>query len=71
MVDDSSKQISIRFSESDWERIVIAAAKYGLKPVQYIRTCVIQRLNGSLVDAGTVDEILLRERSERSQRRSF
>lgn len=61
MTDDSQRQVSIRFTSEDWDKIVIEAGKYGLKPAQYIRTCVIQRLNGKLVDSGTIDEILLRD----------
>ena len=61
MSEDSQRQVSIRFSSEDWDKIVIEAGKYGLKPAQYIRTCVIQRLNGKLVDSGTIDEILIRD----------
>jgi len=69
MSEESQRQVSIRFSSEDWGRIVIEAGKYGLKPAQYIRTCVIQRLNGKLVDAGTIDEILLQDRLENRGRR--
>ena len=69
MSEESQRQVSIRFSSEDWDRIVIEAGKYGLKPAQYIRTCVIQRLNGKLVDAGTIDEILLQDRLENRGRR--
>jgi len=69
MSEDNQRQVSIRFSSEDWDRIVIEASKYGLKPAQYIRTCVIQRLNGKLVDAGTIDEILLQDRLENRGRR--
>ena len=48
----------------EWEKIVVAAEKYGVKPVQFVRSCVLQRLNGTLVDAGTIDEILLQDRTE-------
>ena len=61
MSEDSQRQVSIRFTSEDWDKIVIEAGKYGLKPAQYIRTCVIQRLNGKLVDSGTIDEILIRD----------
>jgi hypothetical protein len=69
MADEGQRQVSVRFSNADWDRIVIEAGKYGLKPVQYIRTCVIQRLNGKLVDAGTIDEILLQDRLDTRGRR--
>jgi len=62
MSESNQRQVSIRFNEDDWDRIIIEAGKYGLKPAQYIRTCVIQRLNGLLVDSGTIDEILLHDK---------
>ncbi len=62
MSDSNQRQVSIRFNEDDWDRIIIEAGKYGLKPAQYIRTCVIQRLNGLLVDSGTIDEILIHDK---------
>ena len=62
MSDSKGKQVSIRFSQEEWDKIIIEASKFGLKPAQYIRTCVIQRLNGILVDSGTIDEILLQDR---------
>ena len=61
MSEGKGKQVSIRFSEEEWNRILVEASKFGLKPAQYVRTCVIQRLNGKLVDSGTIDEILLRD----------
>ena len=64
MSDQRDKQITIRFSAEDWERIVVEATKYGLKPVQFIRSTTLQRLNGTLVDTGTIDEILMRDRTE-------
>jgi hypothetical protein len=48
----------------EWEKIVVASEKYGVKPVQFVRSCVLQRLNGTLVDSGTIDEILLQKRTE-------
>ncbi len=62
MSEGKGKQVSIRFSEEEWNRILVEASKFGLKPAQYVRTCVIQRLNGILVDAGTIDEILVQDR---------
>jgi hypothetical protein len=64
MTSKRSKQITIRFSMEEWEKIIVAAEKYGVKPVQFVRSCVLQRLNGTLVDSGTIDEILLQGRTE-------
>jgi hypothetical protein len=64
MTSKRSKQITIRFSMEEWEKIVVASEKYGVKPVQFVRSCVLQRLNGTLVDSGTIDEILLQGRTE-------
>jgi hypothetical protein len=55
MSDQSSKQITIRFTLSDWVQILKEAQDEGIKPVQYIRSTVLKRLSGTLVDVKSID----------------
>ena len=55
MSDQSSKQITIRFTVSDWVQILKEAQDEGIKPVQYIRSTVLKRLSGTLVDVKSID----------------
>jgi len=55
MTDESSKQITIRFTLSDWVQILREAQDDGIKPVQYIRSTVLKRLSGTLVDVKSID----------------
>lgn len=55
MSDESSKQITIRFTLSDWVQILREAQDDGIKPVQYIRSTVLKRLSGTLVDVKSID----------------
>jgi len=55
MTDESSKQITIRFTLSDWVQILKEAQDDGIKPVQYIRSTVLKRLSGTLVDVKSID----------------
>jgi len=65
MTDESSKQITIRFTLSDWIQILSEADAEGIKPVQYIRSTILKRLSGTLVDVKSIDAYLrLRERDD-------
>ena len=66
----SSKQITIRFELTDWIRILGEAAdEAGIKPVQYIRSTILKRLNGHLVDAKSIDAYLKTTGERRPPRR--
>ena len=58
MTDESSKQITIRFTLSDWVQILREAEDDGIKPVQYIRSTILKRLSGTLVDVKSIDAYL-------------
>jgi hypothetical protein len=65
MTEESSKQITIRFTLSDWIQILREAEDEGIKPVQYIRSTILKRLSGALVDVKSIDAYLrLRERDD-------
>ena len=65
MAKESSKQITIRFTLSDWIQILSEADAEGIKPVQYIRSTILKRLSGTLVDVKSIDAYLrLRERDD-------
>jgi len=65
MTEESSKQITIRFTLSDWIQILREAEDEGIKPVQYIRSTILKRLSGTLVDVKSIDAYLrLRERDD-------
>lgn len=55
MSKETSKQITIRFNLSDWIQILREAEDEGIKPVQYIRSTILKRLSGSLVDVRSID----------------
>ena len=55
MSKEASKQITIRFNLSDWIQILREAEDEGIKPVQYIRSTILKRLNGTLVDVRGID----------------
>ena len=68
----SSKQITIRFELADWVRILQEAEQAGIKPVQYIRSTVLRTLNGSLIDAKSIDAyITQQEKDQFHKRRGF
>ena len=58
MSKESSKQITIRFTLSDWVQILREAEDDGIKPVQYIRSTILKRLSGTLVDVKSIDAYL-------------
>lgn len=53
--DKHSKQITIRFDLKDWIQILQESDDEGIKPVQYIRSTILKRLSGSLVDVKSID----------------
>lgn len=53
--DKHSKQITIRFDLKDWIQILQESDNEGIKPVQYIRSTILKRLSGSLVDVKSID----------------
>ena len=68
----ASKQITIRFELTDWVRILEEAEQAGIKPVQYIRSTVLRTLNGSLIDAKSIDAyITQQEKDHFHKRRGF
>lgn len=64
-----SKQITIRFDLADWVRILEEAEQAGIKPVQYIRSTVLRTLNGSLIDAKSIDAYITQQDKERFHKR--
>jgi len=50
-----SKQITVRFDLTDWIQVLQEAQAEGIKPVQFIRSTVLKRLNGTLVDVRGID----------------
>jgi hypothetical protein len=50
-----SKQITLRFDLKDWIHILQEAEGEGIKPVQFIRSTMLKRLNGTLVDVRGID----------------
>ena len=50
-----SKQITVRFDLKDWIHILQEAESEGIKPVQFIRSTILKRLNGTLVDVRGID----------------
>jgi len=68
----ASKQITIRFELADWVRILEEAEQAGIKPVQYIRSTVLRTLNGSLIDAKSIDAYIPHQGKDRFlKRRGF
>ena len=68
----ASKQITIRFELADWVRILEEAEQAGIKPVQYIRRTVLRTLNGSLIDAKSIDAYITQQDKDRFlKRRGF
>ena len=68
----ASKQITIRFELADWVRILEEAEQAGIKPVQYIRSTVLRTLNGSLIDAKSIDAYITQQDKDRFlKRRGF
>jgi hypothetical protein len=65
----ASKQITIRFDLADWVRILEEAEQAGIKPVQYIRSTVLRTLNGSLIDAKSIDAYITQQEKDRFHRR--
>jgi hypothetical protein len=53
-----SKQITVRFDLTDWIHILQEAEAEGIKPVQFIRSTILKRLNGTLVDVRGIDAYL-------------
>lgn len=64
-----SKQISVRFDLVDWVAIEKAAEEEGIKPAQYVRSTVLQRLNGKLIDAKSIDMYIRSQNKENLIRR--
>jgi len=64
-----SKQITIRFDLADWVRILEEAEQAGIKPVQYIRSTVLRTLNGSLIDAKSIDAYITQQDKDRFHKR--
>jgi len=58
MSKETTKQITIRFNLSDWIQILGEADDEGIKPVQYIRSTILKRLSGTLVDVKSIDAYL-------------
>lgn len=50
-----SKQITVRFDLKDWIQVLQEAEAEGIKPVQFIRSTILKRLNGTLVDVRGID----------------
>jgi hypothetical protein len=50
-----SKQITVRFELKHWIHILQEAESEGIKPVQFIRSTILKRLNGTLVDVRGID----------------
>jgi len=50
-----SKQITVRFDLKDWIQVLQEAELEGIKPVQFIRSTILKRLNGTLVDVRGID----------------
>jgi hypothetical protein len=65
----ASKQITIRFDLADWVRILEEAEQAGIKPVQYIRSTVLRTLNGSLIDAKSIDAYITQQEKDRFHKR--
>lgn len=65
----ASKQITIRFELTDWVRILEEAEQAGIKPVQYIRSTVLRTLNGSLIDAKSIDAYITQQEKDRFHKR--
>ena len=55
MTKSPSKQITVRFDLTDWIQVLQEAEAEGIKPVQFIRSTVLKRLNGTLVDVRGID----------------
>ena len=58
MSKETTKQITVRFNLSDWVQILGEAEDEGIKPVQYIRSTILKRLSGTLVDVKSIDAYL-------------
>jgi uncharacterized protein (TIGR02466 family) len=48
MSSGQSKQITVRFDLKDWIQVLQEAESEGIKPVQFIRSTILKRLNGTL-----------------------
>ena len=58
MARSPTKQITVRFDLTDWIQILQEAEAEGIKPVQFIRSTILKRLNGTLVDVRGIDAYL-------------
>ena len=55
MTKSPTKQITVRFDLTDWIQVLQESEAEGIKPVQFIRSTVLKRLNGTLVDVRGID----------------
>lgn len=67
-----TKQITVRFDLTDWVLICREANEAGIKPVQYVRSAVLMRLNGSLIDTKSIDAYIQQQlKDDNIKRRGF